>query len=86
LGLGNSLVAQGIVTRSYQQSERQKQNKAGKSKQTVKKQNHCLIVPATNGEGSTGALSKYCKVFCVWSARKELSGWHQEIKMFIVLP
>lgn len=71
-------MAQGTVTRSHQQSGKQKQNKPSKSKQTRKKWNHCLIVPAIDSECSIGKLSKYCRVFCLWSLRKELSGWPQE--------
>lgn len=38
-----------------------KENKPSKSKHTVKKWNHCLIVPAIDSECSTGNLSKYCR-------------------------
>lgn len=48
-----------------------KENKSSKFKQTVKKWNHCLIVPATDSECSTGDL-KILQVFWVWAARKDL--------------
>lgn len=57
-----------------------KENKPSKSKQTVKKQNHCLIVPATDRQWVQHWRSlKILHVFWVWAARKGLPRWHQEI-------